>query len=456
MLTHLRLKNFKSWKDTGDIALRPITAIFGANSTGKSALTQSLLMLKQTAEASDRNLTLHFGGPNALVNLGDFGSVVHQHDRSGSIELSLGWESPLFNRRLRRRFTQVDVGNATNLRFTVRVDQRRSSKSMVSTEQMMYEFGDTMLGMRRKGKTTIFDLVAQGMEMQARPGDPVDPGPLSRPVKCYGFPNEARLHFAAPLVLSDLVLALERCLLNIYYLGPLRAQPQRDYRWSGARPTDVGRAGELAVDAVLGSQGQNGGGGTRRAAPNIPLEQQISDLFNEIGLLHEFRVDQIGDNPLYQVKVKQSEVGTEALITDVGFGISQILPVLVLCFYAPTGSTIILEQPEIHLHPAVQSALGDVLIAARQRQGVQIIVESHSEHLLRRLQRRIAEETLPQDDLGVYFCENVGDHSEIKELELDQYGNIKNWPTHFFGDDFGEMAEMSKAELRRRMGVAAG
>ena len=106
--------------------------------------------------------------------------------------------------------------------------------------------------------------------------------------------------------------------------------------------------------------------------------------------------------------MRKSAGGPETLITDVGFGVSQILPVLVLCFYAPKGSTIILEQPEIHLHPAVQAGLADVLIDAYKRRDVQIIVESHSEHFLRRLQRRVAEEALPNDDLAVYFCENAG------------------------------------------------
>ena len=455
MLTHLRLKNFKSWKDTGEIALRPITAIFGANSSGKSALIQALLLLKQTAEASDSNLTFHFGGANALANLGDFGSLVHRHDRSSAVEVSLGWESASLFVRLERLGLSL-ANDPSNLEFTVRADQLRGSDTPVSTELMVYRLGKAEFGMRRQPSGTDFDLITGEVAIQPRLGEPPDLLPLPRPVKCYGFPTEAQLQFRGAIALSQLTFALEQCLRDLYYLGPLRAQPQRDYRWSGARPTDVGRAGELAVDAVLGSHRTNGHGSNSPAMFEFALEQQISGLFAEIGLLHEFRVEQIGDNPLYQVKVKQSETSPEALITDVGFGVSQILPVLVLCFYAPAGSTIILEQPEIHLHPAAQSALGDVLIAARQRRDVQIIVESHSEHLLRRLQRRIAEEKLPEGDLGVYFCENVGDHSEIKELKLDPYGNITNWPTHFFGDDFGEIAEMSKAELRRRTGEAAG
>ena len=79
-------------------------------------------------------------------------------------------------------------------------------------------------------------------------------------------------------------------------------------------------------------------------------------------------------------------------LTDVGFGVSQVLPVLVLLYYVPEGSTVLMEQPEIHLHPAVQSGLADVMLSVADVRNVQIVVESHSEHLMRRLQRRVAEE----------------------------------------------------------------
>ena len=115
-----------------------------------------------------------------------------------------------------------------------------------------------------------------------------------------------------------------------------------------------------------------------------------------------------------------------------------------------TGSTIILEQPEIHLHPAVQAGLADVLIDAYKRRGVQIIVESHSEHLLTRLQRRIAEEQLANDDVGLFFCEDRGSCSSITELQVDPYGNISNWPNDFFGDEFGEVAAMTLAGIERK------
>ena len=135
------------------------------------------------------------------------------------------------------------------------------------------------------------------------------------------------------------------------------------------------------------------------------------------------------------------------------FGVSQILPVLVLCFYVPEGSTVILEQPEIHLHPSVQAGLADVFIDAWERRKVQILLESHSEHLLRRLQRRIAEGALGQENVGLYFCSAEDGVSSLDALEVDPFGNITNWPQDFFGDQFGEIAAMSEAALKRRQAI---
>jgi len=122
----------------------------------------------------------------------------------------------------------------------------------------------------------------------------------------------------------------------------------------------------------------------------------------------------------------------------------------VLSYYAPKGSIIILEQPEIHLHPAVQAGLADVMIDAVKTCNIQIIFESHSEHLLKRLQRRIAEQKISPDTMALYFCESENDGSKLTPLNVDLFGNILNWPKEFFGDQFGEMAAMTKAAMERK------
>ncbi|MBC6473671.1 MAG: AAA family ATPase [Hormoscilla sp. GM102CHS1] len=168
---------------------------------------------------------------------------------------------------------------------------------------------------------------------------------------------------------------------RIYYLGPLRDYLRRRYLWTGEPPEDVGQRGELAISALLAS---------RSREKISTIERRVASWLRELELIYDFRLQAIAEE--YQVRVKRTPQASEVLITDVDFGVSQILPVL--CYYAPVGSIIILEQPEIHLHPAVQAGLADVLIDAINTRKVQIILESHSEHLLRRLQRRVAEQQL--------------------------------------------------------------
>jgi len=169
-----------------------------------------------------------------------------------------------------------------------------------------------------------------------------------------------------------------------------------------------------------------------------------------LGVIHDFRVEEIteGSNR-WQARVITRKGTTQVLLTDVGFGVSQVLPVVTLLQYVPRGSTVILEQPEIHLHPLAQANLADVIINAAVHRGVQVIVESHSEHLLLRLQRRIAEEKIGSADVALYFCDVTDRGSMLDRLQLDLLGKIENWPTNFMGDAFGETAEAEKARLRR-------
>jgi predicted ATPase len=186
-----------------------------------------------------------------------------------------------------------------------------------------------------------------------------------------------------------------------------------------------------------------------------PFQEILAHWLQELGLIADFRVEEIAkDSNLYRVRVKQHRHGSEALLTDVGFGISQFLPILVLLYYVPENSIVILEQPEIHLHPHVQSGLGDVLINVARARNLQVIVESHSEHLLRRIQRRIAEGEVSPDDAALYFCEIANGESRLTALELDLYGHIRNWPKDFFGDEFGEIAAIQEAGLQRRLSAA--
>lgn len=456
MLTRLRLKNFKSWADTGDVALRPITGFFGANSSGKSSLLHAILLLKQTSDSQDRALVLHFGNKSTPIDLGDFASVLHGHKSGNELEMSLDWE-------LDSALAIEDAKNAN--RAVVRSDALGFSVAMGEVKErtpvrpivknMAYKIGDAVFGMREKRSGRM----KEEYELYSNTPDSPEfaflrnvgrPRRLS-PEKCYGFPDVVRAEFQNAGFLADLVLEFENRLEQIAYLGPLRAHPERRYAWTGAQPADMGRAGEAVVDAILAAREREHKISPGYRKKRLTVEQYVARWLKELRLIHDFRVVSIGDGgQLYEVRVKRTPRSADVLLTDVGFGVSQILPVLVLCLFVPEGSTVLLEQPEIHLHPSVQAGLADIMIDTWQRRRVQVIVESHSEHLLRRLQRRIAEEKVTTDDVGLYFCELGNRRSELRTLDLDVFGNITNWPPDFFGDEFGEIAAMTRAVERRK------
>ena len=181
------------------------------------------------------------------------------------------------------------------------------------------------------------------------------------------------------------------------------------------------------------------------------LDEQIPKWLQRLDLIDSYRLNPItGSEKDYEFLVRKYKGGPEVRLTDVGFGVSQVLPVLVLCYYVPEGSILILEQPEAHLHPKVQSELADLLIEVVKNRKLQIILESHSEHLLIRLMRRIAEEQISADDTAFYFCEMNEGTSEIERLNVDDYGNITNWPQNFFGDEMGDLAAKTIAEMKRK------
>lgn len=445
MLTGLRLRNFKSWADTGEVELRPITGFFGANSSGKTSLLHALLLLKQTAASSDTTQVFHFGDRSTLADLGDFTNVVHGHDLSQRLEISLDWKAnPAV---VIRDFEKQEVAKSSSLGYRVAVERSGIRSRRPAVGEMAYRVGGARFGMRRNSEG--YELFGEGTDYRfvRRRGRA---WPLPPPVRCYGFPDEVGAYYRNAGFLADRGHDFTTRLNRIRYLGPLRARPQRRYHWADAEPDDMGPRGEAAVAALLAARARNDRISLGKGRPRRTLEEHVAYWLRELGLIHEFRVEPLAEGvQVFQVLVRRTADSAEVPMPDVGFGVSQILPVLVLCFYAPKGSTIILDQPEIHLHPAVQAGLADVFVDAHRRRGVQILLESHSEPLLTRLLRRVADETLSNREVGLWFTEGVGRGSRITRLQLDEYGGVANWPRDFFGDDFGEVADIVEQRTRR-------
>ena len=460
-LTSLRLQNFKSWRDTGDVRLAPITALFGTNSSGKTSLLQSLLLLRQTSESPDRNRVFDLGGgPGSLIDLGTVVDVIYGHDTASTLGVSLSWDDDepfvIQDALAQARKLKSIISESASLTVSTELGISKIGFDVLKTE---FGVGDTTFAMTRQdGKRVEYELTSNNFEFVRNPGRPWG---LPRPARFYGFPDQVRLYYQNASFLSDLELRFEQRLSRIRYLGPLRNDPQRQYIFAGGTPGDVGQRGELAIDALVasdraGTRVTRGRDARGHKLPAMSVQLLVASWLKELELIHSFGVRPLDDrSTVYVVEVQRSANSPAVLLTDVGFGISQVLPVLVLLAYANEGDTILLEQPEIHLHPAVQSGLADILIEAALARKVQVIVESHSEHLLARLQRRMAEHELARglkltpDDVAVYFVDYVGAESRLHELRMDLFGNIENWPKDFFGDRGAEILASLEARAKR-------
>jgi len=454
MLERLSLTNFKCWRRIEQMEFAPITGLFGANSSGKTSILQLLLMLKQTVESPDRAQALIFGDERTPVNLGRFKDVAYAHGTEAPLTWDMQW-------RLPKRLTIREPADPTKILFQGDrlgfESEVRSISGRLAVARMAYRFANCRFAMDQiEDSPGKYSLTGEGngftfTRTRGRPWE------LPSPVKCYGFPDQARAYFQNAEFLADLQLAFEKLFGQMYYLGPLREYPRREYPWAGAEPGDMGPGGGRVVDAILAARQKGFKISRGRGYKRVTLEKYVAMWLKKLGLVHNFSVEEIAkESNLYRVRVQKSPSSPEVLITDVGFGVSQVLPALVLCYYVPEGSTIILEQPEIHLHPSVQAALADVFIDAAQKRSLQIILESHSEHLLHRLQRRVAEGPdnggISNEMAKLYFCALDGGEAKLTPLKLDLYGKIDNWPEDFFGDRFGEAAARERAALQRQIG----
>ncbi len=450
MLNNLEVTNFKAWRNL-EMQFGKVTGLFGTNSSGKSSVLQFLLLLKQTKNATDRGLVLDFGGPKELVNLGTYQAIVHRGDQAADIDWTLDWKLPeplkVYDPSGRRKDV-LFTGNS--LQESSRVGLKGSH---LSARHVKYRFADSVFAIEPKTENSSeFELRSDGPQSLRFIRNPGRGWALPGPAKTHLFPDQARTYYQNTSFLSDFEAEYEALMDRIFYLGPLREHPQREYRWSGARPADVGPSGEHTVDAILAATAQDE---MRNLAPRkryMKFQEMIAHWLGELRMIHSFQIKEIGSGTnLYQACVQTDQNSPETMLTDVGFGVSQVLPVLVLLYYVPEGSIVLMEQPEIHLHPSVQSELADVMLAVAQHRQVQIIVESHSEHLLRRFQRRAAEESVSSSDLKLYFVRTSRGAAELNDLELNEWGEIENWPDKFFGDEMGEIATISKMSLERRI-----
>ena len=239
-------------------------------------------------------------------------------------------------------------------------------------------------------------------------------------------------------LISEVITKVEKSFdsQKINYVSPLRAHPKRYYFLDKAKVnTFLDTLDGEAIAEILKT--------------NSTLKNSVNSWFKKFNL--HIDIGQIKDI-IHQIVVKQNSLDLD--ITDVGFGVSQVLPVIIQGFLSQEKSLTLIEQPEIHLHPKMQADLADlfidiVLLKNKQSENKYLIIETHSEYLLKRLRRRISENRISSENVGIY-CVEHSDNDEcavIRKLEISKKGGF-DWPKDFYT---GELSDDVTEFLKNQM-----
>lgn len=476
LLTRVGLKSFKAFGESTEIPLAPLTLLYGPNSAGKSSVIQALLLLKQSRKSS----RLVTQGP--LVNVGSYRGVVHGHaDTSLDISLTYGalpqWLStegspdPGLQRSVKWTFAPDPAGQAWSSAaalsfgeyrmdlakvdpdadaFAFDLDQAATVFQGLAAGRLLYPFDErlrvpdeearkrrerqqrgnarrALSGLRRAEVETI-ELRARGlMPSSERVGSFPASGPSDR--ESWFANSFAQRAAALAGGISDEVNSL---LEELVWLGPLRSAPLRVYD----RATIARGAGDGADVALY-------------LFDHASIVEQVNDWMARLEIPYTLEVVPIATGEVARlvgdlVAISLTDTRTGVVVTpaDVGYGISQVLPIVVELI-SRRDSVVAIEQPETHLHPRLQARLADLLIDSAQAEGRgnQVIVETHSEHMMLRVQRRIREGTLEAKEVSViYIDRGRSGPATVRQLRLSDDGEfLDQWPGGFFEERLDEI-----------------
>ena len=400
-ITKIAVKGFKSIAEECEIDIRPLTILAGANSSGKSSIMQPFLLLKQTLEAPYDPGPLLIDGPNVQFT-----------------------EAAQF-------LSTLPDGKNTD-RFQILVENRvyDTFYSVMSTFRKGSD-GIEIVKMTREIKS-VSDPLSPSLHLNLYPEMPleeaisqIDQYPMSRDFKgvkrfrCFlGFePPDGK-------GLYDVTYPLEPSILSTIHLPGLRGNPERTYKRTSTGPRSPGTF-ENYVASILHEWQE----------PKDERLNTVANALHILGLTGKVGTQKVGDVGIeVQVgRLPYNSIGETDMvnIADVGFGVSQVLPVLVAVIVAEPGQLVYLEQPELHLHPRAQVALAQVLADAAKRGG-RVVAETHSSLLLLGVQTLVAEGDLSPELVKLHwFSRNKEGVTEVDSVDLDEAGAYGDWPMDF-------------------------
>lgn len=448
-INKIKLVNFKCFERV-EVDCAKITLLTGANSSGKSSILNGLLGAYQTTRYP------FFYSPNGdYVNMGDYSEVSFGHVRGREIDIAFeidpgdgsvtSFETRFFeDPKIRQpklkslRFTSAAFGltlDAVKSRYEGSYSYAPSgmtgdAKAAAEVRALMNKFVWEMHSVTRKNPASFKKARRFGNPDISRQVLEASEGKVTLSSQFeVSVPEEYK--FIVEFEIQTMANLFSQLNAQFNYISSFRHPPERTYYRRTKGALKVGRYGENHIDQL------------------IEWEQSKSKKFRifvkalqEMKLLSQIYTKTFAGGR-FDIKVKPNNASVDTSLIDVGFGVSQFLPIIVADLQLPNGATMAISQPEIHLHPSAQSLLGEYFSKSVVDNEKRYIIETHSEYLINKFRALIAKGNLKPEDVSVYFLRKTSDRSETFRITFTKDGKIEGAPQDFFDTYMSDVLEIA-------------
>ncbi|MCY7337200.1 MAG: AAA family ATPase [Chamaesiphon sp.] len=424
-ITKISVCGYKSIKDECTIDIYPLTILAGANSSGKSSIIQPLLLMKQTLEAPYDPGALLLNGPNVRFTSVDqlLTKLPTKKDCRDSF------------------FVEIEADNTHSTRTTFKKDKKKAIDIIEMRTQN--EDGVSILSpsmTTEEINSTISHNLQRIFEHLISTNTDVIKAIIRN--RCFleiGLKINQNEEIKDNFFRSSKSDLISNYIRKIIHVPGLRGNPERTYQINAIGDEFPGTFENYVASLIASWQD------TRN-----PKLLKLGQSLKALGLAERVDIRKVDDTQV-EVRVghRQKNRTEMVSIADVGFGVSQTLPVLVALIVASPQQLVYIEQPEIHLHPRAQAALADIIVEAVNR-GVRVTLETHSELFLRRIQSLVAEDKLAHDKVKLHwFSKDENGFTQISTADLDTDGSFGDWPEDFGDVDLQEESRYLDAADRK-------
>jgi predicted ATPase len=438
-IEQLTLENFKCFKSEKTFDFSRLTILTGANSSGKSSVMYAILGALQT-----QGFPYQFSPNGNYINLGDYKEIINNHDENLDFKLSLNFSNIDYTINVNNQWkldktdflpsiSSINIveenewiikkylgSTYNNLEIQIHLKEsinfeklNEYCKDLEDFFKISYDQKDFKVNAIDESNIKIkdFDIIKYNYNFSSE--DLVN--------RSYSYPINPITRF----VISSFnpyfgytLIKFQKELLN--FVSAFRKSPQRTYLEQNKASFKIGGEGEEYIDQIVEWDKRSNG-----------KKKELIKTMLDLDLIEDIKIIRLGGGR-FEVSIKPVGNKVFSTLNDVGSGVSAFMPIIVADLQLPNDSTLFLAEPEIHLHPTIQSKFGEYIVNNINNTDKNYVIETHSEYFLNKIRLAIVKGELKKEDVKVYFLENNGDDTDVYDIDFTKTGAIKNAPPNFF------------------------